>query len=171
MNNFFKALSNMGIDKDQEMLFRFCKVMVMTSIQMALFTEAGEQRLNNALDYRYIDSFIKLIVVLLKTFEFNKHEFMSKVFQYIKDMLDEDHHTRGPEFNQKPYYRMLMNILTAVNMSDCFNQRTQLLILFNLADLLKDLNPNNYPAFAFAWLELVSHKLFMPHLLKIQPYQ
>lgn len=86
-------------------------------------------------------------------------------------MLDEDHSTRGTEFNQKPYYRMLMNILTAVNMSDCFNQRTQLLILFNLADLLKELNPNNYPAFAFAWLELVSHKLFMPHLLKIQPYQ
>jgi CCR4-NOT transcription complex subunit 1 len=30
------------------------------------------------------------------------------------------------------------------------------------------LNPNNYPAFAFAWLELISHKLFLPHFIKAQ---
>jgi len=32
MNNLFKALRQMGIDKDQQMLFSFCKVMVQTSI-------------------------------------------------------------------------------------------------------------------------------------------
>ena len=61
---------------------------------------------------------------------------------------------------------MLMNILTAVNHSQCFNQKTHLLILFSLADLFNKLNPNKYPAFAFAWLELISHKQFMPHFLK-----
>lgn len=61
---------------------------------------------------------------------------------------------------------MLINILTAVNMSDCFNQKTQKEILFDLANLLRDLNPNKFPAFAFAWLELLSHKLFLPHFLK-----
>lgn len=72
-------------------------------------------------------------------------------------------------FNQKPYYRLLMNILRAVTAaSECFNQKVQRQILFDLADLLQDLNPNNYPAFAFAWLELVSHKLFMPHFIKMQ---
>jgi len=64
---------------------------------------------------------------------------------------------------------MLMNILTAINMSDCFTQKTQKQILFDLADLLQDLNPNKYPAFAFAWLELISHRLFMPHFIKKAP--
>jgi len=37
--------------------------------------------------------------------------------------------------------------------------------LFSLADLFNKLNPKEYPAFSFAWLELVSHKLFMPFFL------
>ena len=65
-----------------------------------------------------------------------------------------------------------MNILRAVTkMNDCFNQKIQRQILFDMADLLQELNPNNYPAFAFAWLELISHQLFMPHFIKIQPSQ
>ena len=56
-------------------------------------------------------------------------------------------------------------------MNDCFNQKIQRQILFDMADLLQELNPNYYPAFAFAWLELISHKLFMPHFIKSQPPQ
>lgn len=77
------------------------------------------------LDYRFIDSFVKLSMVLIKAFEFNKQEFMSKIFEFIKAKLDEDHNSQLKMFNQKPYYRMLINILTVVNMSDCFNQKTQ----------------------------------------------
>ena len=62
-----------------------------------------------------------------------------------------------------------MNILTGVNRSECFNAKTHLLILFSLADLFNKLNPNKYPAFAFAWLGLISHKNFMPHFLKTSP--
>lgn len=35
-----------------------------------------------------------------------------------------------------------------------------------MAALFNDLNPNAYPAFAFAWLELISHRLFMPNFIK-----
>lgn len=61
---------------------------------------------------------------------------------------------------------MLMNILTAVNISNCFTQKVQRQILLDIADLFNDLNPNKLPAFAFAWLELISHKQFMPHFIK-----
>lgn len=59
-----------------------------------------------------------------------------------------------------------MVILRAVTMSECFQQKMQRKILFDLADLFKDLNPNNYPAFAFAWLALISNQLFMPNFIK-----
>ena len=52
-------------------------------------------------------------------------------------------------------------------MSDCFYAKIQRKILYDLADLLKDLNPNNYPAFAFAWLALISNQLFMPNFIMI----
>lgn len=113
----------MGIDSDQKLLFSFCKVMVQTSIEKSLvFGDAsGEKRPVDRLDFRYIDSFVKLIVVLLKMFQLNKHEFMTKVLEFIGEVLDEDHRIKKAQFNQRPYYRMLMNILTAVNHSDCFN--------------------------------------------------
>ena len=61
---------------------------------------------------------------------------------------------------------MLVNILTAVNHSGCFNNKTQLLILYSMADLFRSLVPQLYPGFCFAWLELISHKWFLPHFLK-----
>jgi hypothetical protein len=82
----------MGIFSDQKMLFAFCKVMVHTSIEKALlFGGSGEPRPADRLDYRYIDGFIKLIVVLLRKFSFNKHEFMTKIFEQINEVLDDDH--------------------------------------------------------------------------------
>ena len=49
---------------------------------------------------------------------------MTKVFEYIGEVLDEDHRTKKAKFNQRPYYRMLVNILTAVNHSGYFNYKT-----------------------------------------------
>ncbi len=56
-----------------------------------------------------------------------------------------------------------------MNEPNIFNQKTHLQGLFSLADLLIKINPMKYPAFAFAWLELISHKTFMPEFLSIAP--
>lgn len=92
MNNYFSDLGALGIDQDREMLYTFTQVMVKHSIDFALFTKEGRRRQsNNTLDYRFIDSFIKLVIVLLKTFDFNKREFMLKIFEFIKAKLVADH--------------------------------------------------------------------------------
>lgn len=124
MNNYFSDLGALGIDQDREMLYAFTQVMVKHSIELALYTKEGRRRTNsNTLDYRFIDSFIKLVIVLLKTFDFNKREFMLKIFEFIRNKLDADHKAQGESFNQKPFYRVIMNILTAVNMSNCFTAK------------------------------------------------
>jgi hypothetical protein len=41
--------------------------MIVASIEKALYYSTGEPRPADRLDYRYIESFIKLVVVLLKT--------------------------------------------------------------------------------------------------------
>ena len=137
MNSFFKELSTvLAIEKNPHNLFEFCNVSVRAAIDLTKQNRSGELRTNNALlNYHFIDSFIKLVVLLLKAFEFNKQEFMSQVLEFIKAKLDEDHSNQLKLFNQKPYHRMLVNILTAVNISDCFNARTQRQILFDMANL------------------------------------
>lgn len=42
-------------------------------------------------------------------------------------------------------------------------------VFINLAEIFIKLNPKDYPAFSFAWLELVSHRLFMPFFLAVVP--
>lgn len=75
----------MGIIKDEELLFVFCRIMVKESIELAQHTKLGDRRLNNnTLDYRFIDSFIKLVICLLTASELNKMQFMSKIFEFIR---------------------------------------------------------------------------------------
>lgn len=85
MNSYFNELRNLlQIEKDQTNLFLFCQVSIHTSIELTKQSQSGEQTQNNAcLNYHFIDSFIKLVVLLLKAFEFNKQEFMSKILEYI----------------------------------------------------------------------------------------
>lgn len=101
INTLFKDLGSMGIDNDPQLLFSFCKVMVQTSIEKALtFGDGtGQRRPVDRLDFRYIDAFVKLIVVLLKMFQLNKHEFMTKVLEFIGEVLDEDHRINKTQFN------------------------------------------------------------------------
>lgn len=70
-------MSRLGIDKDEQILFTFCKVMVKESIELSTNTWEGARRPNNyTLDYRFIDSFIKLVLCLLTSFDINKLQFM-----------------------------------------------------------------------------------------------
>jgi hypothetical protein len=67
MNKYFINLLEIGICKDPELTQNFFKEMIVTSIEKALYTSKGVLRPDYGLDYRYIESFIKLVVVLLKT--------------------------------------------------------------------------------------------------------
>ncbi len=80
MNKLFAELETSEVVSKPTVLFQFCSVMVETSIEKALvFGDSGENRPADRLDFRYIDSFVKLVVVLLLNFNLNKHEFMHKV--------------------------------------------------------------------------------------------
>jgi hypothetical protein len=68
VNDYFTQLGK-KVSTNEQILFAFCNVMIKTSIELTLYTPKGERRLNNStLDYRFIDSFIKLVVVLIHSF-------------------------------------------------------------------------------------------------------
>ena len=48
---------------------------------------------------------------------------MTKILEFIGEILDKDHKTNKALLNQRPYYKIIINILTAIN-SGCFNQKT-----------------------------------------------
>lgn len=94
VNSYFTQLGK-TVSTNQDMLFTFCNVMIKTSINLTLNNHKGDKRLNNStLDYRFIDSFIKLVVVLIDSFSnFNKQDFMNQIFTFIRVKLEEDHNS------------------------------------------------------------------------------
>eukprot|EP00760_Papus_ankaliazontas_P009892 PhM_4_TR14152/c0_g1_i1/m.51542/K12604/CNOT1, NOT1; CCR4-NOT transcription complex subunit 1 len=75
-------------------------------------------------------------------------------------------HVAQKEFMQQPYFRFLSNLLIALYpppTDDGSHTVNEILTLF--ANTLNAINPSRLPGFAFGWLELISHRIFMPKLL------
>jgi len=68
-------------------------------------------------------------------------------------------------FNQRAYLRLFGSWLFALNAPDQALDPIQLQILLAFHSAFDALRPAKLPGFAFAWLELVSHRMFMPKLL------
>lgn len=64
---YFSQLEILGIVKSPQIFTDFCKTLTRITVASSQLPPNTEQ-----LNYTYIDSFVKLILVILKTFEFNK---------------------------------------------------------------------------------------------------
>jgi len=74
-------------------------------------------------------------------------------------------------FDQRPYFRVFMNLLKDLNATDPVMEQNNVQVLGAFANAWHGVQPAVAPAFAFAWLELVSHRTFMPALLLAKPAQ
>ena len=73
---------------------------------------------------------------------------------------------RKAAFNSRPFFRFLVGLLHEVVNACGDDAQPDALAAF--AATLRQLQPVACPAFAFAWLELASHRLFMPKLLMVR---
>jgi CCR4-NOT transcription complex subunit 1 len=67
---------------------------------------------------------------------------------------------------QQPYMRFLSNLMIALSQSTTDDQRLEFFVI--IANTLHVLNPQRLPGFAFAWIELIGHRLFIAKLMKNQ---
>jgi CCR4-NOT transcription complex subunit 1 len=68
-------------------------------------------------------------------------------------------------FNPRPFFRMFIGLYMEILESNAADEVIMIPSLAAIADALLALQPLRIPAFAFSWLELVSHRSFMPKLL------
>ena len=82
-----------------------------------------------------------------------------------------DYAKNGEKFNQKPYLRLLTFLIRIIfEMSHDELKKTKKYQLFLIiADFLKLLRPSEFPAFSFAWLELISNSYLISYLINITP--
>ena len=167
-------MDTLNIRSQDENCFNYFLVIIRTSIAHALYNTIpivdGEQQVVNypdRLDYRYIDH----AAILMYTFIMGDSPAGPKYFQNfmkaLAKVLHEEHKQKLTHFNQRPFYRFFARVLTMLFTTDSpIKDNPEFQIVFT--SILHELCPINYPAFAFAWLEIISHHLFLSGLLKLR---
>ncbi|XVE56397.1 hypothetical protein DITRI_Ditri04bG0005600 [Diplodiscus trichospermus] len=123
------------------------------------------------LSFLVVDVYAKLVSVILKC-RATEH-LLSKIFQLTIRVIQRNAEEQKASFNPRPYFRLFVNWLLDLvshDVVDGANFQTHIgyfQVLIAFADTFHALQPLKVPSFSFAWLELISHKSFMPTLLTV----
>jgi CCR4-NOT transcription complex subunit 1 len=73
-----------------------------------------------------------------------------------------------PNWDQRPWFRLVLNLIMDLNAPSPLFDPISYGILSVFGTALHIVQPLVIPGFAFAWLELVSHRMFLPNLLSLK---
>jgi CCR4-NOT transcription complex subunit 1 len=146
------------------------------AIQQALFTASplhvgGGPLISSypdRLDYRLIDKVLTLLFTIMPVKAQASRKYFLAFMRALTGLLLRAHTGSLTQFNQRPYYRFFMMILQSLAQNESvLTPHSEFLLI--VANALHDVAPLQCPAFAFAWLDLVSSRHFLPKLLLPKP--
>ncbi len=128
---------------------------------------------NATLSYSIVDAYSSLLVLLMKgspePAAIVRVSVLNKVLGTLARCLLVDYEAKRATktFDQRPHYRLLVNLVQDLcGLEQQLQETTQLQVLGGLASAFHMLQPSVVPGFVFAWLGLISHRSFMPTLLQ-----
>ncbi|CAI9769351.1 unnamed protein product [Fraxinus pennsylvanica] len=162
-----------GLLKGDDMSDRFFRRLMELSVSHCLSSEvinSGPSQLHQGqpLSFLAIDIFAKLVFSILKFSPdqgSSKLSLLPKVLAVAVKFIQKDAEEKRTSFNPRPYFRLFINWLLDLCSLDPVFDGTNFQVLTVIANTFHALQPLKVPGFSFAWLELVSHRSFMPKLL------
>ncbi|KAF8753414.1 Not1 protein [Rhizoctonia solani] len=163
--NYVMQLTNEGILKGEDISSFFFRVCTETSVeQWTKYTTAGDY----GTAYQPIDALSRLIVLMIK---YNgdatdlpaKVHYLTKILSIVVLVLAQAHESSVEFPQQKPFFRFFSSLLNDINGLEAHLPLFPLLVA--ICDTFNTLQPINFPGFAFSWMTLISHRLFMPKML------
>lgn len=157
---FAIQLSQQSIFKVEEVSSLFYRVCIEVSVDHAIkFKMIPGQ----STAYQPMDAFSKLIVTLIQVPEAEQMSLFTRALSVVVLVISQHHQVRGQHFDQRPFLRFFTSLLTDLH---AMEQNVQYLALLTaLSNTFFTLQPTHFAGFTFAWLQLISHRLFMPQLL------
>ncbi|KAK2650679.1 hypothetical protein Ddye_018168 [Dipteronia dyeriana] len=174
-NHYIIQLYQNGLLKGDDMTDRFFRILMEISVSHCLSSEVinpgslqSAQQVQS-LSFLAIDIYAKLVVSILKFCPGEQGSniifLLSKILTVTVRFTQKDAEDKKVSFNPRPYFRLFINWLLDLGSLDPVVDGSNFQILTAFANAFHALQPLKVPAFSFAWLELVSHRSFMPKLL------
>ncbi|KAL8767504.1 MAG: hypothetical protein Q9209_006011 [Squamulea sp. 1 TL-2023] len=170
LGTFISQLHQKQILNSQEDMGLFLRI----CIDFTVDRYENEEGLSANDAYSTVDGLAKLIVLLVKhqgeadgAVKASKASYMESLLSLVILVLNSHHVMRGEHFNQRVFFRLFSSILCDWNdlVPHSFPLDREMLLVFAESFLM--LQPRYLPAFTYSWLILVSHRMFMPALLKL----
>ena len=127
---------------------------------------------HQSIDTTYIEDYSKLIIISYKLIASNNSNiFLEHTLQAILHIFNRCFAKENKTNQQRAFFKLFLNLICdATRKSYDFHKDKITSFYYILALELHKINPLLYPNFAFAWVELVSNKNFMPTLLEKYEY-
>ncbi|KAE8444226.1 hypothetical protein EG329_000726 [Mollisiaceae sp. DMI_Dod_QoI] len=169
---FISQMYNRQVINNRDDLCLFLRLSIESSV------DRFEQQIHNngSISDAYIptDSLAKLVVMLVKGREqegevrADKAAYLKSILSLVILILNHHHIMRGEQFNQKVFFRLMSTMLCEFSIStEHFSDTEYQDILLVFAHSFLQIRPSYLPGFLFGWLSLVSHRNFLPLLLRL----
>lgn len=168
IRNKLKEFVESSIVKVEEQMNVFIMIITELAVKSVLFYEPE--------NYFYPESEAKCIMCLLNIIPSsttNKLKLFENILLAIFKVFHYDYTKNLNNFNQRPYYKLLINIIyllyNADNNEEMFNGYKKLQYFYVLADVLRFMKPQHYPGFVLGWIDILSCKYFNSNFLELEP--
>jgi CCR4-NOT transcription complex subunit 1 len=174
---YVQLLQQNGIGNNEEQSERFFRV----STEILVSAVLNENKSQKTLNYSVVDGYGKLVVALMKHLNTagTPEEVASQRISLLNQILGVTmrtmmaHYERSrrengngsTKWDQRPWFRLLLNLVMDLNAPSPVFDPISNGILGVFAGAFHVVQPLVMPGFAFAWLELVSHRMFLSNLL------
>ena len=157
-------------EEDMAVFIRLC---VDAALETYMFLSLDAEENSNEAFFKF-DWLARLIVLLVKNqgeqegaVRLDKAAYMKSILAIITLIINNHHIVHGDRFNQRIFFRLLSSILCDWHDFGREGQEQDRDMLLVFAETFKALPPRLFPGFTYSWLMLISHRLFMPSLLKL----
>jgi len=177
MLQYVQLLQTNGIGNNEEQSERFFRV----STDILVTAVLAESKKQKSFNYSVIDGYSKLVVTMMKHLNTggNPEEVANQRISLLNQILgvtmrsmmaSYEHSKRESgngvaKWDQRPYFRLLLNLVIDLNSPSPIFDPISNGILRVFGTAFHVVQPLVIPGFAFAWLELISHRMFLSNLL------
>lgn len=170
---YFAMLQQHDIMKSPDSIEKFIRIATDVCVEACLKNAAvndSDELHRTTLQYGIVDTYAKLLFQLVKYYGdiTSRVNILARILKAIVSSLREDVEARKSPlspFDPRPYFRLFLDLLHDFNAFDPTLDSTNFQVLTAFAFAFNRIQPAIVPGFAFAWLELISHRMFMPSLL------
>ena len=183
---FISQMADSGILTKSDLFTQFFASALEVST-IAFSKETDNFKKSSIESYTSIDSLAKLVVTSLfiqkdsTSDNVTRIDFLNKFFSVFILTFANDHEVNKENFNERPYFRFFSTLfaelttLRGKNYEPYASNEDEINVyngLFvetykKIADFLLCLQPPAFPGFTYAWMCLISHRLFMPVIIEL----